>query len=170
MQQATIRLNVGQSITTSRIRVDAGDVAAGERERMVAAEGEPSAVEMSRLLGSVSNSRHAPAETIVQRSADAVSTSLRGISERVREFGVTGLKVLGPRVKLGEPLEVLATVGFRSRGRGESEFATLFVEVRRAKGSTALRYEMGVELVPQVVPGPAWDLGSTSATSGVYAA
>ncbi len=170
MHGITLRLNVGQSITSSRIRVDAGDVAAVERERMVAAEGEPSAVEMSRLLGFVSNSQYAPTETVVQRSADAVSSSLRGISDHVRVFGVTALKELGPQVKLGEPLEVLATVGFRGRGRGDSEFVTLFVEVRRARGSTALRYEMGVELAPQLTSSPTWELRSASAPSGVYAA
>jgi len=170
MQMTAIRLNVGQSITSARIRVHPGDVAAVERERMVAAEGEPSAMEMSRLLGFISNSQYAPTETLVQRSARAVSASLRAIADQIQVFGVTGLKVLGAKVKLGEPLEVLATVGFRGRGRGDSEFVTIFVEVRRAKGSTALRYEMGVGLVPQPSPSAPWEVCSVSATSGVYAA
>ena len=170
MQTTCIRLNVGQSITSTRMRVLPSDVAAVERERMVAAEGEPSPVEMARLLGFVSKSEYAPADTVVQRSVDEVTASLRGLAGGVRVFGVNGLKVLGAAVKLGEPLEVLATVGFRGRGRGEGQFVTLFVEVRRAKGSTALRYEMGVELVSHPSPSASWNVRSVSATSGVYAA
>ena len=74
--------------------------------------------------------------------------------------GRSGLELVvhqvGPVAKLrkpviGEPLTCVATVRYRSRDRETGTFLTLGVELRGRTGGTAVRFEVGVELVEKNV-------------------
>jgi hypothetical protein len=47
---------------------------------------------------------------------------------------------------VGEPIQCVATVRYRSRNQGGSVFLTLGVELRRRRGGTLATFEIGVEL------------------------
>lgn len=65
---------------------------------------------------------------------------------------------------VGEPVSCVATVRFRSRNDEGSVFLTLGVELKRRRGGTLARFEVGVELSEAPV------LAAPAASPGLHAA
>lgn len=66
----------------------------------------------------------------------------------------TRFKTLAPPV-VGEPIQCVASVRYRSRNQGGSVFLTLGVELRRRRGGTLATFEIGVELSEMLGEGEA---------------
>jgi hypothetical protein len=65
---------------------------------------------------------------------------------------------------VGEPVQCVATVRYRSRNHGGSVFLTLGVELRRRRGGTLAMFEIGVELSESLGAGqPEEDAGRNAA-------
>jgi len=62
--------------------------------------------------------------------------------------GLGKVQALGTPI-VGEPFTCVGTVAFRGKERGASVPLTLAVELRRRRGGTLLRFEVGVELQAQ---------------------
>jgi hypothetical protein len=65
----------------------------------------------------------------------------------------SAIKLLATSV-VGEPVSCVATVRFRSRNEGGSVFLTLGVELRRRRGKTLGRFEVGLELCEDTALAP----------------
>ncbi len=86
-----------------------------------------------------------PTPLMIERSLRALRATDGFGNLVLTVHGLGGVQTLGTPI-VGEPLTCIATVAFRGKNSGGSVPLTLSVELRRRRGGTLVRFEVGVEL------------------------
>lgn len=86
-----------------------------------------------------------PTPLLIARSLQALRATDGFGSMPFEVHGLGKVAEIGTPI-VGEPFTCVATVAFRGKERGSSIPLTLSVELRRRRGGTLLRFEVGIEL------------------------
>ena len=132
------------NMTETAAPADAGDIFA--KMAGASTEEELNQRAVFQLRGAGEAATQVPTQVLVERSIEELCMALRTSGASTRAYGVAKVRSFGRPVLVGEPVALLTTVGFRGRGQDDAIFATMFVEVRRGNGTTALKFEVGVEV------------------------
>ena len=146
MTQHTTKLSVGESSVGPLFHISSAYVANATHASLVSTEEELNQRAVFQLRGAGEAATQVPTQVLVERSIEELCMALRTSGASTRAYGVAKVRSFGRPVLVGEPVALLTTVGFRGRGQDDAIFATMFVEVRRGNGTTALKFEVGVEL------------------------
>jgi hypothetical protein len=148
MSRSPDSFRVGDVFIAGSYVVTPTDVANHHRARQLAEMMEQPGDGGSRSVAAATLGAPCPAPLLISGALSRLRSTGAFRELRMEFQSPTRFKTLAAPV-VGEPIQSVATVRYRSRNHGGSVFLTLGVELRRRRGGTLATFEIGVELAEE---------------------